>query len=59
LAAIPAIYGAKPTNEATHMLVEKFFLVLETIISRTCPDGSSIVVSTSRHVPIKLPSKSR
>jgi hypothetical protein len=39
------------------MLAEKFFLVLETIISRARPDGSSIVVSTSRHVPIKLPSK--
>jgi hypothetical protein len=57
-AAIPAIYGAKPTHEATHMLAEKFFLILETVISRTCPDGSSIVVSTSRHVPIKLPNKS-
>jgi len=34
------------------------FLVLETIISRTRPDGSSIVVSTSRHIPIKLPGKS-
>jgi hypothetical protein len=39
------------------MLAEKFFLVLETIISRIRPDGSSIIVSTSRHVPIKLPSK--
>jgi hypothetical protein len=36
------------------MLAEKFFLVLETIMSRPCPNGSSIVVSTSRHVPIKL-----
>jgi hypothetical protein len=57
LAAIPAIYRAKPTHEATRMLAEKFFLVLETIISRPCPDGSSIVVSTSRHVPIEPPSK--
>jgi len=32
------------------MLAEKFFLVLETIISAP-PHGSSIVVSTSRHVP--------
>ena len=40
------------------MLAEKFFLVLETLISRTYPDGSPIVVSTSRHVPIKLPSES-
>ncbi|SHL30548.1 hypothetical protein SAMN05444159_5570 [Bradyrhizobium lablabi] len=38
------------------MLAEKFFLLLETIRSRSHPDGSPIVVSTSRHVPIKLPS---
>jgi hypothetical protein len=37
------------------MLAEKFILVLETIISRTYPDGGPIVVSASRHVPIKLP----
>jgi hypothetical protein len=54
-AAIPVIYRAKPTNEATHMLAEKFLLLLETIISRTYPDGSPIVVSTSRHVPLRLP----
>jgi hypothetical protein len=40
------------------MLAEKFFLVLETIISRTCRDGGPIVVSASRHVPIKPPSES-
>jgi hypothetical protein len=40
------------------MLAEKFFLVLETIISRTYPDGGPIVVSASRHVPVKLPSES-
>ena len=45
-------------SEATHMLAEKFFLVLETVISRTCSDGSSRVVSTSRHIPVRLPSKS-
>jgi hypothetical protein len=37
------------------MLAEKFLLLLETIISRTYPDGSPIVVSTSRHVPLRLP----
>ena len=37
------------------MLAEKFFLVLETIMSHTYRDGSPIVVSTSRHIPIKLP----
>jgi hypothetical protein len=45
-------------NEATHMLAEKFFLVLETVISHTYRDGSPRVVSTSRHVPIKPPSES-
>ena len=40
------------------MLAEKFFLVLETIISRTYPDGGPIVVSASRHVPIKPLSES-
>jgi hypothetical protein len=45
-------------NEATHMLAEKFILILETVISRTYSDGSPRIVSTSRHVPIKLPSES-
>lgn len=35
------------------MLAEKFFLVLETLIDHGS-DGSVRVVSTSRHVPIKL-----
>jgi hypothetical protein len=37
------------------MLAEKFMLILETIKSRSYPDGSPRVVSTSRHVPVKLP----
>jgi hypothetical protein len=37
------------------MLAEKFFLLLETLKSNVHADGSSTVVSTSRHVPIKLP----
>jgi hypothetical protein len=38
------------------MLAEKFFLVLETLISgRIYSDGSPRVVSTSPHVPVKLP----
>ena len=45
-------------NGATHMLAEKFFLVLETVISHTYRDGSPRVVSTSRHVPIRPPSES-
>ena len=36
------------------MLAEKFFLLLETIKSHIHPDGSPRVVSTSRHVPVKL-----
>ena len=43
------------------MLAEKFFLVLETLIrtNRTYPDGSPRVVSSSPHVPVKLPSESK
>lgn len=39
------------------MLSEKFFLILETLRSHSQPDGSTRVVSTSRHVPIKLPAR--
>ncbi|WP_283815767.1 hypothetical protein [Bradyrhizobium lablabi] len=39
------------------MLAEKFFLLLETLKSNTHPDGSSRTVSTSPHVPVKLPSR--
>jgi hypothetical protein len=46
-------------SEVAHMLAEKFFLFLETLRSQGYPeaysDGSAIVVSTARHVPIKLP----
>ncbi|GLR91384.1 hypothetical protein [Bradyrhizobium iriomotense] len=43
------------------MLSEKFILVLESLIrtDRTHPDGSPRVVSTSPHVPVKLPSESK
>jgi hypothetical protein len=42
------------------MLAEKFFLLLETLLletlnGRSYPDGSFRVISTSRHVPIDLP----
>jgi hypothetical protein len=45
------------------MLAEKYMLVLETIRSlpdhsQTYPDGSPRVVSSSQHIPIKLPSRS-
>lgn len=39
------------------MLSEKFFLVLETHRHNGQSDGSPRVVSSSRHVPIKLPEK--
>jgi hypothetical protein len=45
-------------SEETQMLAEKFFLVLETLISRTNPQNSPRVESISRQVPIKLPRKS-
>ncbi len=39
------------------MLAEKFILVLETLLkSQTYPDGSPRAVSTSPHIPVKLPS---
>jgi hypothetical protein len=44
-------------TKVTQMLAEKFFLVLESLIrgSRTYPDGAPRVISTSPHVPVKLP----
>jgi len=39
------------------MLAEQFFLLLETLKSHTDRDGSTRVVSTSMHVPVKLPSR--
>jgi hypothetical protein len=45
-------------NEATPMLAEKFFLMLETLKSHTSPDGTTRVVSNSPHVPVKLPAAS-
>lgn len=38
------------------MLAEKFIILLETLLkSQGHPDGSPRVVSTSPHVPVKLP----
>ena len=39
------------------MLSEKFILVLETLRSQGAQDGGPRVVSTSPHVPVKLPVK--
>ena len=41
-------------SKEARMLAEKFFLVLETLLSHTNPDGGPRVESTSRQVPIKL-----
>jgi hypothetical protein len=37
------------------MLAEKFILLLETLRSHAEADGSVRVISTSPHVPVKLP----
>ncbi len=42
------------------MLAEKFMLVLEALLrlqGREYPDGAPRVVSTSPHVPVKLPAR--
>lgn len=43
----------------TRMLAEKFFLVLESLIrgDRNYPDGTPRVISTSPHVPARLPAQ--
>jgi hypothetical protein len=40
-------------GEATPMLAEKFFLLLETLRSQRHEDGAARVISASPHVPIK------
>ena len=40
------------------MLAEKFILLMETLKSHASPDGAPRVVSTSPHVPVKLPAAS-
>ena len=37
------------------MLAEKFILLMETLKSHASPDLAPRVVSTSPHVPVKLP----
>ena len=42
------------------MLAEKFILYLEALIktnARNHPDGAPRIVSTSPHVPVKLPAR--
>jgi len=48
----------KQINEATPMLAEKFILLMETLKSHASPAGAPWVVSTSPHVPVKLPAAS-
>jgi hypothetical protein len=40
------------------MLAEKFILLMETLKSHASPAGAPWVVSTSPHVPVKLPAAS-
>jgi hypothetical protein len=50
--------GALVKQRGAIMLSEKFILILEVLLksnSRDFPDGSPRVVSTSPHVPVKLP----
>ena len=48
------------TLEFDHMLAEKFILFLESIIrNQTYTDGAPRVVSTSPHVPVKLPQQTQ
>jgi len=52
------------TSGGRAMLAEKFILLLESMIrgqtysSETHSDGSPRIVSSSRHVPVKLPNES-
>jgi hypothetical protein len=39
------------------MLAEKFFLMLEALKRSSYDDGSSRVISTSPHIPVKLPNQ--
>jgi hypothetical protein len=43
------------STEGTPVLAEKFFLLLETLKSRSYQDGGPRVTSTSPHVPMELP----
>jgi hypothetical protein len=43
------------TVEVIAMLAEKFFLILETLRSRSSDDKPPVVISTAPHIAIKLP----
>jgi hypothetical protein len=55
------INGLLVKQRGAIMLSEKFILILEAILKsngRSFPDGSPRVVSTSPHVPVKIPTPS-
>jgi hypothetical protein len=46
--------ATRPTmSEVIPVLAEKFFLLLETLLSHASDDQPAIVVSTTAHVPVK------
>jgi hypothetical protein len=47
------------TSEKVTPMLAEFFLVLETLKSHAPTDGSQIVVSTARFVPVTLPPRSK
>jgi hypothetical protein len=49
--------ATRPDSEVIAMLAEKFILFLETLISHASDHKPHIVISTSPHIPIKLPKK--
>jgi hypothetical protein len=57
---IKLIYQMVIKQRGSIMLSEKFILILEAILksnNRSFPDGAPRVVSTSPHVPVKLPAR--
>ena len=49
--------ATRPTmSEVIPVLAEKFFLLLETLLSHASDDQPAIVVSTTAHIPIRVPS---
>ena len=48
--------ATRPTmSEVIPVLAEKFFLLLETLLSHASDDQPAIVVSTTAHIPIRFP----
>jgi hypothetical protein len=51
--------ATRPDSEVIAMLAEKFILFLETLISHASDGKPHIVISTSPHIPIKLPRRKK